>query len=168
MMREDDVRQLTEAEYRQVWDQFYSRFDFRPSIHRFPGIAEPHASMTWSLEPLHGGQVDRLVSIVYSGLASAANPGEQLWLLDWQHTCYRLPATALDHAQTGLSPYPDGDYYIYLASDLRYGSFGHPWEQTLCLFGEPLLRTAAAEVSTVLGPPIRIGGQKQTDQEVAC
>ncbi|WP_198347940.1 DUF2716 domain-containing protein [Plantactinospora sp. KBS50] len=34
-----------------------------------------------------------------------------------------------------LSPYPDGDYSIYLAEGFRFGTFGHPWELSLCVFG---------------------------------
>ncbi|MFE5023138.1 DUF2716 domain-containing protein [Streptomyces sp. NPDC056656] len=58
-----------------------------------------------------------------------------------------------------LSPYPDGDYYIYLSEDFRMGSFGHPWEESLCLFGEVLLDAVSTEVDKVLGPPIRKAGK---------
>nr|WP_230688728.1 DUF2716 domain-containing protein [Micromonospora sp. WMMC415] len=43
-----------------------------------------------------------------------------------------------------LSPYPDGDYHIYLSEDFRFGSFGHPWESSLCIFGAELLDAIAA------------------------
>lgn len=58
-----------------------------------------------------------------------------------------------------LSPYPDGDYVIYLAEDFRFGSFGHPWEGSLCLFGEELLDAVSGEVDEVLGLPIRKAGR---------
>jgi hypothetical protein len=37
--------------------------------------------------------------------------------------------------------FPDGDYYVFLSEDMTVGTFGHPWEQTLCVFGDPLLST---------------------------
>jgi hypothetical protein len=57
------------------------------------------------------------------------------------------------------SPYPDGDYPVLLAEDLHYGSFGHPWEHSLCLFGTRLLKLAAAEVNNILEHVLRRDGQ---------
>ncbi|MEW2290656.1 DUF2716 domain-containing protein [Streptomyces sp. NPDC047841] len=48
------VIQLSESEYRRVWDRFYTRFDFRPSTKpaKWPGSKQPDASVTWSLASL--------------------------------------------------------------------------------------------------------------------
>jgi len=35
--------------------------------------------------------------------------------------------------------FPNGDYTIFLTEDMSTGTFGHPWEQTLCVFGEPMV-----------------------------
>ncbi|MEU2865764.1 DUF2716 domain-containing protein [Streptomyces mirabilis] len=91
---------------------------------------------------------------------SARSLREPLWILDWQHICYRLrpdlPSTDMflprvleGRSREGwpLSPYPDGDYYIFLADDLRFGTFGHPWEHSLCVFGAELLEAIAEDVS---------------------
>ena len=40
---------------------------------------------------------------------------------------------------------------VQIAEDLRYGSFGHPSEHSLCLFGAELVATAADEVDSILG-----------------
>ncbi|MEE1806266.1 DUF2716 domain-containing protein [Streptomyces sp. BE133] len=32
-------------------------------------------------------------------------------------------------------PNPNGNYFIFLSEDFRAGSFGHPWEESPCLFG---------------------------------
>lgn len=53
------------------------------------------------------------------------------------------------------SVYPDGDYYLYLDPELRFGTLGHPWEHTLCMFGAPLLAEAEAELTVLLGEPVR-------------
>lgn len=49
---------------------------------------------------------------------------------------------------------PDWDYYLHLTEDLRLGTFGHPWEQTLCVFGA-LLGFVEAELTGLLGAPPR-------------
>jgi hypothetical protein len=60
------------------------------------------------------------------------------------------------------SPYPDGDYPVLIAEDFTYGSFGHPWEHSLCLFGAELLDTVAGQVTDLLRHVLRRGGQPDT------
>lgn len=38
-----------------------------------------------------------------------------------------------------ISVIPDGDHHIFLAEDFSFGTFGHPWEQTICVFGQQLI-----------------------------
>ncbi|MBM7168682.1 DUF2716 domain-containing protein [Streptomyces sp. G44] len=167
-MREDSVVELAAAEYRRVWDRFYEDFRFRPSMSPFkwPAIEEPVASVTWSLSALDDDpddeRLDRLVAEIKQGLSSCAGPAGTLFALDWQHTSYRFaPRETGGPGQPAwpLSPYPDGDYLIFLAEDFRFGSFGHPWEESLCLFGANLLGIAATQVDEILGPPIRESGR---------
>jgi hypothetical protein len=167
-MMEDPVAALPESEYRRVWDRFYEDFNFRPSMSslKWPSIKEPVASVTWSLTALDDDPgyecLDRLVDVVEQGLASCVGPQGTLLALDWQHTSYRFAPQDVGgpgRPAWPLSPYPDGDYHIYLSEDFRYGSFGHPWEESLCLFGEELLDAVSAEVDKVLGSPIRTSGK---------
>ncbi|MEV8311115.1 DUF2716 domain-containing protein [Streptomyces flavidovirens] len=167
-MMEDPVAALSEAEYRRVWDRFYKVFNFQPSMSslKWPAIKEPVASVTWSLYALDDDpgyeRLDRLVAVVEQGLSSRVGPAGRLFALDWQHTSYRFaPQEVGGPGQPAwpLSPYPDGDYFIFLAEDFRFGSFCHPWEESLCLFGEELLDAASTEVDRVLGPPIRRSGK---------
>ncbi|GAA4936486.1 DUF2716 domain-containing protein [Streptomyces coeruleoprunus] len=167
-MIKDPVVALPEAEYRRVWGRFYEDFDFRPSMSSFewPAIKEPVASVTWRLAALDDDpgyeRLDRLVDVIKQGLTSCVGPQGTLLALDWQHTSYRFAPQEVggpEQPAWPLSPYPDGDYCIYLTEDFRLGSFGHPWEESLCLFGEELLDVTCAEVDKVLGPPIRRSGK---------
>lgn len=100
--------------------------------------------------------------MVEHALASCVGPQDTLFALDWQHTSYRFAPQGVGgpgQPAWPLSPYPDGDYFIFLSEDFRFGSFGHPWEESICLFGEELLDAASAEVDRVLGPPIRRSGK---------
>jgi len=60
-----------------------------------------------------------------------------LYALDWQHPCYWLYPHAsfdADDEDAWLVPVlPNGDYYIFLAEDFSFGSFGHPWEMTITI-----------------------------------
>ncbi|MDX2702661.1 DUF2716 domain-containing protein [Streptomyces sp. PA03-6a] len=164
---DEPVAALPEAEYRHIWDRFYQEFSFQPSMSslEWPAIKEPAASITWSLATLPDEpdyeRLDRLVEVVQRGLASCVGPQGTLLALDWQHTSYRFtPREVGGPGQPAwpLSPYPDGDYFIYLSEDFSTGSFGHPWEESLCLFGEALLDAVSTEVDKVLGPSIRQAG----------
>ncbi|MEV0698398.1 DUF2716 domain-containing protein [Saccharopolyspora sp. NPDC050389] len=174
-MTVERLRHLTEPERADAWNRFDAEFDFRPSVQVFPAIAEPSPSVTWSLDALHDDpgdrELDRLVDLVQDGLAACSAPGEALLILDWQHTCYGLrpdlPATDMflprvleGRSREGwpFSPYPDGDYYIFLAKDLRFGTFGHPWEHSLCVFGAELLDAIEDGVQDVLQRVLRRDG----------
>lgn len=167
-MTSKPVTELPEAEYRSVWDRFYVEFAFSPSVNpaKWPAIKEPADSVTWSLASLDEDpsytRLDRFVAVVEQGLTACVEPEARLFALDWQHISYSFaPHRVGGHGQEPwpLSPYPDGDYYIYLSGDFRLGSFGHPWESSVCLFGQELLDTVAAEVEDVLGPPLRRAGR---------
>jgi hypothetical protein len=56
----------------------------------------------------------------------------------------------MEAAQWPVSPFPDGDYYIFLSEDLTSGTFGHPWEQSLCVFGRVLVDALVPTLSSWL------------------
>jgi hypothetical protein len=156
-----------------VWDRFYAQFDFRPSMHRFPAITEPAPSVTWNLRSLDDdpgySRLDRLVEVVHARITTLVGDGSIL-CLDWQHTGYRVwpslvgPDNIDPPGGPGwpLSPCPDGDYFIYLAEDFRFGTFGHPWEPSLCVFGGGLLDLVEADLHEVLGQVMRRDGRQVT------
>jgi hypothetical protein len=63
-----------------------------------------------------------------------------MYVLDWQHTCFWFFPHRSGGEQFERSVFPDGDYHIFLAQDFSFGFFGHPWEETVCAFGERLLQ----------------------------
>lgn len=150
------------------WDRFEDRFAFRLERDRGTGaaITEPHLSVTFDLKHLVGSVRFEATRTAIDALALAAfsqliEPGRTMVFLDWQHPTYRFDPhelTGLPHGTepnefppTNLPPvFPDGDYYIAAADDLRWGTFGHPWERSLCIWGEPLVRTLGASLSGIL------------------
>ncbi|MEV7617712.1 DUF2716 domain-containing protein [Streptomyces sp. NPDC089799] len=99
--------------------------------------------------------------VVRQGLTACVPPEGRLFALDWQHASFRFsPRLVRGSGQERwpLSPYPDGDYVIHLSEDFLTGSFGHPWEESLCLFGKGLLAAVSAEIDDLLGAPNRRSG----------
>lgn len=156
---------LPKPEYDRVWDQFYAEFDFRPSTDAklFPAIREPRPSVTWSIEsawsdpdPLmrqtHSAFNEAMLALFKQVISESAS----LIVLDWHHPGYRfLPYkhsgsfVPTRHAKGEPATWevpvlPDGDYYIFLSEDFRFGTFGHPWESSICVWGAELLEAMSS------------------------
>ncbi|MEU1897575.1 DUF2716 domain-containing protein [Nocardiopsis dassonvillei] len=157
---ERPVRQLLfDPEHDELWDRFYERFSFKPSIEVHPGIREPVDSATWFLDRPNDPELEQIV--VPEALA-LARPDEPLYWLNWNHTGYRFDPRRVGGPGQPEVPgqvFPDGDYYIYTTHNLRLGTFGHPWENTLCVFGRDLLARVENGLTALLGEPTRRDGR---------
>ncbi len=139
--------ELTEPEEHAVWDRFYRDFVFQPSVNSedWPGIHEPAPSNTYAIpESYTEDHLDDLHAQVLGAFRACTQPEERLYALDWQHPCFWFQPHSslkrLDGKREAWPPIlpsgdlwripilPDGDYYIFLAEDFRFGIFGHPWE----------------------------------------
>lgn len=34
----------------------------------------------------------------------------------------------------------NGDYYFFVKKDFSWGYFGHPWEKSICIFGDVFIK----------------------------
>ena len=159
--------ELDEAEYGHVWSRFDDLFGFRASTtaEGWPAIKEPSPSLTFDLSVIaEGAQRGAAYDAINAEALRAfvwALPDVELWLaLDWHHPAYwfRPTALALTWQPVWTIPvYPDGDYFSFLVPDMTVGTFGHPWEQTLCVFGDALIESLGASLATWL-PTLRRHG----------
>jgi hypothetical protein len=66
-----------------------------------------------------------------------------MYALDFQHPSYWFyPHESFNDndPEAWLVPVlPDGDYYFFIAEDFTFGSIGHPWEQSISIYGAPLI-----------------------------
>ena len=147
---------LLDEEYRPVWDRFYKQFAFSPSVYPkdWPVFSEPIPSITYDIgqlwDPYHKGGIVDEVKIAnlwrdmdanaLSAFRKCVSPGTSMYALDWQHPSYRFfPHLASLDERRGVDVIPNGDYYIFIAEDFSFGTFGHPWEPSICVFGQVLL-----------------------------
>jgi len=149
-----------------LWDRFEATFRFRPSIYDLPGIDEPTPSITYNLRYEDGTRAEPVWvnRALLAALRRVTSADESVLVLDWQHPTYRCrPHRVRDEEPPDelwpIEIYPDGDYYIWLAEDLRFGTFGHPWEPSLCVFGEELLAAVAETGDAALGQVLRRNGR---------
>lgn len=177
-MTDDGVWELI-PDYEQFWTPFDQRFGFVPSASEPvpPGITEPLDSVTFSLASVYGSETRFLAreaalnAEVLRAFVDVFPPDERLVVLDWQHPSYwfsphrqarRLTRQndsigSMAAADWNVTPFPDGDYFIFLTEDLTAGTFGHPWEQSLCIFGTTLVDALAPALEGWL-PVLRRSG----------
>jgi hypothetical protein len=160
--------ELSRDQYDLVWDRFDDAFGFRPSMSAegWPAIREPRPSVTFDLSviedgPARGSAYDAINAEALRSFVWALPEAETMLALDWQHPAYRFhPARQAGTwaAEWKIPVYPDGDYYAFLTEDFASGTFGHPWERTICVFGERLVSSLARSFETWL-PAKRKNGE---------
>jgi Protein of unknown function (DUF2716) len=143
-MTGDDWVELTDAEDDRLWDRVYDELDFRPTtLHQeMPSFREPVGSITWRIDDIRSEEERAIVaraaaSVLATGLMMAAFDDPYVVALDWQHASYRFRPAALVGRDDWLIPaLPEGDYSLFLAHDLRFGWLAHPWEPSICVYGD--------------------------------
>lgn len=151
------MRRLEPKEYQDTWNAFDEEFKFRPSvIGPFPAIVEPERSRTFRIrEQLEDTHLDEFREAIFGAFSAAIGDAAEIYYLDWQHECFGVNIGSEAHWVNG---YPDGDYSILLAKDLQSGTFGHPWERSICLFGNVFVGEVLKKYPFVLEEVIRNRG----------
>lgn len=154
----DDV--WREVDYDSAWAPFNERFGFVANYYERvrPAIELPPDSLVIDLGPVfeHDGPrfaagEDAISAAAMRSFVWLADD-EELVALDWQHPAYRYsPGRQATSAGSPVIPvFPNGDYYAHMTPDLRWGTFGHPWQQTLTIWGADLIADFGAELLTWL------------------
>ena len=152
--------ELPDDEYDKIWERFYSEFKFNPSVYpkNFPGIREPSPSITYSVADA-SKFINDLDAQMLAVLRRIIAPEARLYVLDWQHACFWFYPHVAGSEAFERSVFPDGDYHIFLAEDFSLGIFGHPWEQTVCVFGERLIEVMEQHRPRLFSQVLRRNGQ---------
>jgi hypothetical protein len=151
------MRSLESTEYKEVWDAFYEAFKFHPSVNGpFPAIVEPLHSITFRLHDQYKDyELDELRDAIFHAFSIAIGPLEEIYYLDWQHECFGIK---IDTTSFSVNGYPDGDYAIFLEKNMQSGTFGHPWEGSICFFGDVFVNEILKKRPSILGGAIRNKG----------
>lgn len=132
--------------YDELWAPFNDRYGFVPGA--TPAIDEPSPSVTFDLsgfftasEQSAFNATERAVNaLALLAMTRVFGPGDRVLALDWEHDSHWFHPHVQAVSQEPLSRLvvPNGDYYAFLSEDSTTGTFGHPWEETLCVFGRPM------------------------------
>lgn len=153
-----------------IWDQFVTRFAFRPGVTSMPVVDEPTPSITYFIGHIYGPRERYLALIadlntkMLAAFRTCVPLDGWLYALDWHHPTYRFrphaPFNIADENAWRVPVLPNGDYYIFLAPDLRFGAIGHPWEQTMCIYGAELLTAMDSGQPHLFDIVLRESGQQ--------
>lgn len=144
----------------EAWARFNKQFRFRADYFEAdqPAIRLPPGCLVLDLAPVFerdpkglAADQDYLDATAFQVFADLVGEDE-IVALDWQHASYLYsPRAQVDAAAwPAVQVFPDGDYYAHMPTDLRWGSFGHPWQRTLTLWGDELVTTLGADLLTWL------------------
>jgi hypothetical protein len=176
IMGKDAWIDLPRHRYHKAWDRFDEAFQFKPSVRRedWPSYREPAPSVTWDISdllaefyPWGDPQATPYNLALLQALRECVPEDEPVLALDWQHAAYefyphrfRAPEEPTNWRIPAL---PSAEYHIFVTEDHRLGSLGHPWEQTLCVFGEGFLD--AYRQASLLGSDKIIRQQSAVSEE---
>lgn len=148
-------------DYDQAWAPFEARFAFKANFHErvMPAITLPPRCLVIDLASVFAHEGPRFAAGEAAINAAALRAfvwlagSQALTALDWQHTSYRY--SPAEHAVAELTYwpipiFPNGDYYVHFAPGVTWGTFGHPWQESLTLWGDELIESLGAELLTWL------------------
>jgi hypothetical protein len=159
---------------RCLWEEFAQRFHFRAgtSPASWPAIDEPTPSTAWDLSSVFAGEclggfatgVRRVAELVLGTLQDCTVWYESVVFHDWVHPSkvFRPHAAGSVDDVPGWDTgglFPNGDYTIFVNPGYRFGILGHPWERSLCVFGDEALASVSKRDIGILRPVIRRNGQ---------
>ena len=146
-----------------VWNRFEKEIGFITSKTNFPSFKNNVPYITFDISKYYSvstcfDEAEELFLFANLGHGYEINLGKDLdtkciksimeciseddfvYVLDWQHISYRMYPKFLDlEEELRIPVFPDGEYYIFLEKNLKWGIIGHPWKQTITFFGTPIL-----------------------------
>jgi hypothetical protein len=162
---------LSEAELDEAWTRFSREFDprFGTTPEDWPGIVEPTPSATYDIssawddpDPFCREVQKGLNRSALAALRECTTPDESIYAFSvWRRYCaFHLHRVfkAEDPDEWAVPVLPVGGYGIFVARDMRFGIYGHPWESTVCVFGSELLSALAGHWPELFSKVVRRDG----------
>lgn len=153
-----------------LWAEFAEAFHFRSGVtpEAWPAIIEPEPSVVWDLSAVFEGRHTggfpaaslAVARLVLKTLQDCTQWWESVAFHDWVHPSALFRPHSVDEPEEvtnwdtgGL--FPNGDYTIFVGRDHAFGILGHPWEQSLCVFGATAVEAFTAHNRGVLDTILR-------------
>lgn len=131
-------RAMSDGQQDEVWTRYDQDFEIPETAPTFDG------AFAYLRGDHHREEIERdLGQKTLAALRECTKPGEEILCIDINHQYYFFNPhhenASMDPSSRAIPLLPDGDTYVFLAEDFRFGIFGNCVDQTMCVFGEPLL-----------------------------
>lgn len=165
-------REMSRGQEDDAWNIYKEKVGY-PAATDF---STPQPSFTWDVSPMFlwdKEKFDRLEADLtlktLQALQQVTPAGEEVLALDWNHPCYFFdPHGGVSDASPSswaVPVLPNGDHYLFLAQDFRFGLIGNCVDRTICVFGQPLLDTLAENPPAVFRKPTWTPEERRQKQD---
>lgn len=141
--------QLSEQECTDIYRKINTELHFKPSMSKFPSFKAPYPFITYDVSNYYNekdflefeNDLETKVLLVFQELTSC---DEKIVAFDWQHEAYwfnpHLPFEKNEFEEWHVPIFPNGDYYFFIQKKFKWGLLGHPWEKSITIFGEEMIK----------------------------
>lgn len=143
---------IDEEKENLIWEEFIELFNFKKSNFKNRSVSfdVPKPYITYDISKIYEKETYKLL---YKDLEEKmekifienTRDDEYIYVLDWNHQCYlfnpRIKSQKNEFDEWIIPLYPDGDYYFFIKSDFSWGYLGHPWHNTVTIFGHELIKS---------------------------
>ncbi|KXZ13067.1 DUF2716 domain-containing protein [Bacillus nakamurai] len=140
---------LSEEETGRLWCQFNRAVKWKPGS-KFDQIKPPKPFQIFDVSRGFNGEeesislLDDAEAKIVKAFQSCTLKQEFMYALDYQHECYMFnPHEPIDKDEFGewlVPAIPNGDNCFFIHQDIQWGLLGDPRQQTITVFGAPLIR----------------------------
>ena len=161
-----------------LWDKAYKEYSFTPSM----DADKPAFTLKFLHDIYDCGNVGmkaefdiEWINVIREIFSKVKDEDAYMYVLDWNHSGFRynpkIDKGEFDVAYTVKDStfkqynvylpkfYPDGEYYLFLDKDLKWGYLTDPWRKHIYVYGEKL-RREIRERNEFLGLILVTGGVK--------
>lgn len=150
----------------KIWDVVYEKYNFNPHNKDVYKLDFKHHVYDISNLKIdwQSNQFNKIIKDIF---IKCMKDNKFMYALDWQHSCFSYNPKCLNlrdnptfindlsFEQGGYyahfpSFYPNGDYYLFIDSDFKWGYLTDPWNLKLLVYGKCLMNEIEL-VSQTLG-----------------
>jgi len=187
--RQREAKELTESGWTPVpdtkndelWATFTTRFSFRRSVSRSEGLAikETVPFVMWSVSgvrELYAKDAQQFRTVEWrsrdrllQALVGLGNFAGRMYALDLNHAGHSFDPSVIAHHGVDKWPVPlipIHNYSLFVDPSFSVGLLGHPWDESIYVFGEPLVEQFARNPLPCFGDVIRSSDRFSVSKQV--
>jgi len=163
-----------------LWKKFKQQCIFNPSIEIDNQVFSPKAEYDvygCSDASLKAEECSDWTTVIRNIFIKVKDKDSHIYIFDWQHSEYKYTPEIdkgnvnesyfIDDGKGGFNIYlpkfyPDGEYYLFLAKDFRWGYLTDPWRKQITVYGDELRNEISRNCEFLKFYPVAVTGKKSS------